>query len=286
MAALTYLVIGHVTQDVADGTFVLGGTATYSAVTAARLGCRVRVLTAAAPAVAPALEGLTQAGDLVLVESADSTVFHNVYTPAGREQRLLSVATPLSPAHLPATWRHPDVAHLGPVAREVSEEFTGVFPRLTTLGLTPQGWLRTWDREGRVGPTRWMPAPGRLARARALVLSQEDVGSQTDLIQYYARHCSVTVVTRGYRGCTLYLRGVAHHLDTREAREVDPTGAGDVFAAAFFIRLHETGDPFAAAGFGNAAGSMSVEGPGTSAIPSREQVVAWLERQRLPHAGR
>src|SRR5687767_8775163 len=40
-----YLVIGHITADVLDdGEIVLGGTALYSALTAARLGARVAVL--------------------------------------------------------------------------------------------------------------------------------------------------------------------------------------------------------------------------------------------------
>lgn len=286
MGTLTYLVIGHVTQDVANGSLVLGGTATYAAVTVTRLGLRVRVLTAVASSVVPSLHRLIQADDLVVVESSETTVFRNVYTTAGREQYLLARATALSPQQMPSGWQSPDIAHLGPVAREVSEEFITAFAPTTTLGLTPQGWLRDWDGEGRVVPTRWVPPPDSLAKAQALVLSQEDVGNETDLIEYYARYCPVTVVTRGYRGCTLHVGGVAHHLNTREAREVDPTGAGDVFATAFFVRLHETGDPFAAARFANAAGSMSVEGPGTSAIPSREQVEAWLESQRLPYASR
>ncbi|MGI6207576.1 MAG: PfkB family carbohydrate kinase [Anaerolineae bacterium] len=286
MTPLSYLVIGHITQDMAKDGYVLGGTATYAAVTATRLGLKARVFTAVAPSVVPALQELAAPGDVAVVESPETTVFKNEYTASGRQQHLLSRATALSPEHLPTGWNHPDIAHLGPVAREVSEGFMTAFPPSTTLGLTPQGWLRTWDEEGKVAPDRWEPAPELLARASALVLSQEDVGTQTDLIDYYAAHCPVTVVTRGYAGCTLYIGGEVHHLGTRGAREVDPTGAGDVFATAFFIRLHETGDPFVAAGFANVAGSMSVEGPGTSAIPSREQVEAWLESQRLPHASR
>jgi sugar/nucleoside kinase (ribokinase family) len=41
-----YLVIGHICGDIqADGTVVPGGTALYSALTAARLGWRTAVLT-------------------------------------------------------------------------------------------------------------------------------------------------------------------------------------------------------------------------------------------------
>ncbi len=281
MASPTYLVIGHVTQDVDGGTFVLGGTATYSAVTAARLGFRARVLTAAADEARPALDVLAREAEVVALDSAETTVFRNTYTDDGRSQYLLSSGRSLGPESLPDAWRGTDIAHLGPVAAEVSQAFLSAFGPGTTLGITPQGWLRSWDSAGRVRPAPWAPEPEWLRRASAVVLSQEDVGERLDLIDYYARHCPVTVVTRGYRGCTLHAGGDVHHLGARQAREVDPTGAGDVFAAAFFIRLHETGDPMAAARFANVTGSMSVEGRGTSSIPTRRHVDDWLEEHRL-----
>jgi len=275
------LVVGHVTQDLVDGQFVLGGTATYSAVTAARLGLKVRVLTAAGVTAQPALEELARDAEVSVVESAETTVFKNTYSDDRRVQYLLSAGSDLTPSALPGGWKRSDIAHLGPVANEVDQSFVGAFARRTSLGITPQGWLRSWDSDGRVRPEPWMPDPEWLRRAGAIVLSQEDVGERLDLIDYYARYCPVTVVTRGYRGCTLYSGGEVHHLGTRPAREVDPTGAGDVFAAAFFIRLHETGDAVEAARFANVAGSMAVEGPGTTTIPARRQVADWLENHRL-----
>jgi hypothetical protein len=47
--SLEYLVVGHVTVDrVDDRRVVLGGTATYAALTAANLGVRVGIHTSAA----------------------------------------------------------------------------------------------------------------------------------------------------------------------------------------------------------------------------------------------
>jgi sugar/nucleoside kinase (ribokinase family) len=59
---------------------------------------------------------------------------------------------------------------------------------------------------------------------------------------------------------------------------VDPTGAGDVFAPAFMIRLIETGDPCEAAQFANVVASFSIEGPGVTGIPMRKQVEAYLDQ--------
>ena len=53
---LRFLAIGHVTRDSRPEGDVLGGSASYAALTAARLGCDVGVLTAAGPDFEPEKE--------------------------------------------------------------------------------------------------------------------------------------------------------------------------------------------------------------------------------------
>jgi len=80
------------------------------------------------------------------------------------------------------------------------------------------------------------------------------------------------VLTHGPRGASVYRAGEVRDFPTRRAKEVDLTGAGDVFAAAFLIRLAEVDDPWEAARFANVVASFSVEGQGVSAIPSRSRL--------------
>jgi sugar/nucleoside kinase (ribokinase family) len=61
---------------------------------------------------------------------------------------------------------------------------------------------------------------------------------------------------------------------------VDPTGAGDVFAAAFLVRYHLEGDPWEAAAAATCAASMSVEGEGWSTVPERAALDAALAAYR------
>ena len=89
---------------------------------------------------------------------------------------------------------------------------------------------------------------------------------------------SVCALTVGHGNGT---RDGEERVPAYQANEVDPTGAGDVFATAFFVRLHETGDAVQAARFANAAASFVVEGPGVSCIPSRAQVEWRLRYGRL-----
>jgi sugar/nucleoside kinase (ribokinase family) len=91
------------------------------------------------------------------------------------------------------------------------------------------------------------------------------------------------VVLTEYRdGSTLYRRqpnGTVSvtKIPPRPADEIDPTGAGDVFATAFMIRYQETGDPVQSARFANITASFGVEAPGIAGIPTRDQVLAYAD---------
>ena len=52
MTTPDYVVVGHVTKDLRPGGFTMGGTATYAAAAAQRLGRRFIVADAAADAIA------------------------------------------------------------------------------------------------------------------------------------------------------------------------------------------------------------------------------------------
>ena len=88
------------------------------------------------------------------------------------------------------------------------------------------------------------------------------------------------VVTEGRRGCLIYERGKppwrSHAF--RPAREVDPTGAGDVFAASYATQYRRTGNPRASADFANAAASFVLEKRAWQGIPSPEAVADRLKR--------
>lgn len=264
-----YLLIGHITQDILpDGSLRAGGTATYAALAAARLGAQVRVLTSGAFAQPPALAAELEI-HYRLAEA--TTTFENIYQDGQRRQYLRAQAALLTPADLPAPWRKAAIVHLGPVAQEVSLDFLDAFPG-AFLGLTPQGWLRRWDEAGRVSMAPWEAAPVALAAADAVVLSLEDLNGDRALLADYRRWARLLVLTMGRDGAIVYHQGRETRLPAYLVQEVDPTGAGDVFAAAYFIRLVETGDPIEAARFANCAASFVVEGPGPSTIPWRAQV--------------
>ena len=64
---------------------------------------------------------------------------------------------------------------------------------------------------------------------------------------------------------------------------MDPTGAGDVFAAAFLLALARGDDPVDAARLGAAAASIVVEGRGGDALPRLGET--WARVAGVPIAG-
>jgi hypothetical protein len=264
-----YLVIGHATQDlVPGGGYQSGGTVTFSALTAKRLGLRVAILTSAHSD--SDLQTLVE-NDIVRLPARQNTVFENVYTPLGRKQYLRSVAPILNPSDLPIEWFQTPIIHLGPVAQEVNPLFVNLFPNVL-VGVTPQGWLRRWDEQGEVYPMALQQAEAILGTVGCVVLSLEDLGGDEALLSQYVGMTRLLVQTQGIEGATVHYDGKSQRIPAYQAVEIDPTGAGDVFATAFLIRYHETNDPLVAAQFANCVASFVVEGPGVSTIPYRYQV--------------
>jgi 1D-myo-inositol 3-kinase len=273
-----FIIIGHITQDMKpDGGLSLGGTVSYAATTAQRLGYRVGVVTSTGPDLDVA-EVLPFA-QVACRPSAQTTVFENIYLDGVREQILHQRAGILHCDQIPRTWRKAPIAHLGPLDQEIDEGVFHCFDDQVLIGVTPQGFLRRWDDQGRVSFVDWNPPQSVLRRINVLVLSEQDVPDPDGLVRAWEQLIDVIVVTRAENGATVFHEGKPCDYPARPAQQVDPTGAGDVFAAAFMIRLIETKDACQAAQFANAVASFSIEGPGVSGIPMRHQVEAYLAAQ-------
>jgi sugar/nucleoside kinase (ribokinase family) len=274
-----FVVVGHVCQDILpDGGLGLGGSVSYAATTAQRLGRHVAVVTSAGPEldVAQALPGI----QLACHPSAATTVFENIYLNGGRKQILHQRANVLTCAQIPADWRRSAVVYLGSIDQEIDDSVFACFDDDSLIGVMPQGFFRQWDQQGHVSFVEWQPPEWVLARIDVLVISELDVPDPAGLVRRWQRWVDIVVVTHAERGATVYRGGESCHYPARPTRQRDPTGAGDVFTAAFLVCLSECGDPCRAAAFANATASFSVEKPGVGGIPSRQQVDAYLLANR------
>ncbi len=263
-----YLVMGHVAHDLTPQGSRVGGTVAYSALTARALGLRVGIVTSSgAETSLDALNGIR----VISQDSPQSTTFENIYTVHGRIQYVRAHATRIDFMAAPESWWRASIIHLGPIANEMDSVLPESFSP-TLLGITPQGWMRQWDAENRVSSREWTDAGPALAAAGAVVISREDVGGDDELIEQMAHQTSVLAVTESAAGSVLYWHGDRRRFRAPDVPEVDATGAGDIFAAAFFIRLYKTRDPWEAARFATLLASHSVTRVGLDGIPTAREI--------------
>lgn len=269
MSAPDFVVVGHTARDIVPGGFRLGGTTTYAAVQAHRLGLSVGVVTSAVEGLG--VEAALPFAEVVRVPAEADTTFENVYGPEGRTQRILAVAPALHAEHVPVDWRSAAIVLLGPLFREIGPELAGCFNRWSLVGVSAQGWVRGADADGRVRHEAWEGLP-YWAGADVLFASDEDLAGDEGELARWVADVSVVAVTRSSRGARVFERGKAFEMGAYPSEEVDATGAGDTFATGFLVRYRETEDVAEAARFGAAAASLSVAGVGVEAIADREAI--------------
>jgi hypothetical protein len=271
--AIDYLIIGHLAQDGMGHSARLGGTAAYAGLTAAALGRRVGLVTSTSSDID--LGPLAEV-DWVNSPAPSPTSFQNIYEGGRRFQRLHSLANPLGLDDVPSAWLGSPLVHLAPIAGEVDPYLVTQFPG-SFVGITAQGWLRQWDHNGVVQPAPMDAIEEFLPSADAVVVSLEDLGGDRGAAEALAGRCRLLVVTEGAQGAVVFRGDDVRRIPAPSVFEVDPTGAGDVFAAAFFIQLTLTQDPWMAARFANRLASASVTLEGVSSIG---RMVVDLEGER------
>lgn len=274
MATPDFVVIGHVVRDVLPKGWRLGGTTTFAAIQARRLGLSVGVVTRAGPDVSlsEALPEVEIAGGA----SVRTTQFQNIYDGARRRQRVPVQADALAAQDVPEAWRAAPVVLLGPVCGEVPAGLGALFPR-SLVGVSAQGWLRRINGERWVRRRAWDGAPF-WSGCDVLFVSDEDVGSRGDQVARWAEDVAIVAVTRNRRGARVHAQNRWQTIDAFPADERDPTGAGDVFAAAFLVRHQEAHDVAEATRFASAASACSIESAGSDGIAGRETIEARMRK--------
>ncbi len=243
--------------------------------------------------------------DLRVIPSKHTTTLSTRGAGAKRSQRLLAWAGPI----VEALELNTAILHLAPIAREIPLAWGG---KIGFLGITPQGLVRHWEQSqdasliqldtgsmlgdiplvpiasevlaGEISPIELDPE-SLPKRFEAAVISELECHDSQALFAA-ARVCGAHVaVTAGSRPTTVHLPesdGLSVVQTTLPPLVAlrDDLGAGDVFAAAFFIALAHGRGPLDAATYGNAAAAVRIAGMGPNAIGRRAQVEAILSTKR------
>jgi sugar/nucleoside kinase (ribokinase family) len=277
VSAPDFVAVGHVTLDHFGEVVRPGGAALYAAVAAHRLGLSAAILTSYGPDFP--LDAVPSQIEVVGLEAPATLAFEHRETRAGRVLRARGAARPLSAADVPADWLPAPLVLLAPVLQEVDPMLAASFPE-AAVAAELQGWLRARDGEDTISAAPWASPEAALARLQAIFVSRHDVQGQEAQVTEWVQRVPLAAVTAGAAGAILYVNGDRYEVRPRRTRELDPTGAGDVFAATFLVHYDRHGDAWEAAEAATCAASLSVEGEGWSAVPDEATLAAALAAYR------
>jgi sugar/nucleoside kinase (ribokinase family) len=279
-----------------DGTLARhaeGGTATYASLALRRLGLEVDLIGAigfdhAAMLRAP-LAAAAVGLQYLMVRGESSTSYELAYDSQTGERRVqLAAAGPrIEPADLPH--KRPKgtlFVHVGPVAGEATAEVIGAVARWgVPIGIDLHA-LRRFAASGAVtlGSAEEVGLPfaafdvvkGAIAELRAFAPSAGTLGACMHEVAHHGAH--FVLATDGARGAIMLTPEREFiTIPAYPVREVDATGAGDVFLAGFLYgRFVAALAAQEAATFAAAAASFVVQGEGASVLGD----VAGIEARR------
>ncbi len=266
---IDYLCIGHCCHDKVEDGYELGGTAAYSALIAKNLGAKAGIITAYSKDFLYEEEIENRGVNLINIGSDSTTVFENIYGKGSRQQVIHSRARVLDLDEINSHISKPDIVHLCPIANEVDY---GIIHRLDCgfIGATIQGSIRCWDNTGKIFPCEmnWSQLEG----IDVVIISDEDVIGMEHAIEQIRKIVPLLVITSGKTGARLVNNKVSLFMPAFSIEQNRETGAGDTFAAAFFMHFHANRSALDACIYAHAIASLVLERNVDDIFPDEEEI--------------
>lgn len=260
----------------------LGGTVWYAALFLAGLGRRVAVVGIGDDKIK---RRLARSGVDVrhFSNAGPVTLFQNTYSAGVRKQKARPGGD-IQRAAVPQAAFDAKGLLVGPVLNEVDSAILRT-PRSGCLMLDAQGFLRQLSADGDV-ILRMRPAAETALRhcdilkvnAREAAVITSSVDGETAGRVLHRMGPKMVIITRGADGALFYDGVRFTQITAPEVDVIDPTGAGDVFSAAFLVRYIACGDLIAAGRFAVTAAALSTRGFGASALPSKDDISSLMKR--------
>ncbi len=284
---LRAVVVGTLTRDrneVGGRVFHrIGGAVWHAGTVLADLGVRTVVVTRIAAEDEDLVAALRAAGVEVRWQpSARTTTFVNRYPAENwdlRTQLVPAVADPIQASALAQALEGADLAFLGPLhpddlAEDIVTAFGGRRPSVVAIDV--QGYTRT-IRDSVVAPGLDRRLADMSAACDVIKAGRDEAslitgapGAERATEALAAAHAGrEIVVTCGAGGAFVAYAGRLHYEPAVPAEIVDPTGAGDIFLAAYVAKRLEGRGVAAAASFAADFTARRLAGAGESPSPDR-----------------
>lgn len=264
---LRAVALGQVTHDRYGEDIVPGGCAFYGARAFHSLGAQTGLFTSVGEdfRCQESLESL----DVHMETGGLTTVFSNLYPPGKARVQIIECSAPaMSPKRYPDDLGAPDLLFIAPVMGELQEPGWAKASGAKYVSAGIQGFVKEAGvkfEHGRLIQAREGGLlPSLMDGVDAAFLSEEDVVlvGQADFLEELIQLVPIVAVTNGERGCRVFAEGESFQVGVFPVECVDPTGAGDTFAAGMSLGLAAGWTPRDAARMGAAAASVIVQGRG------------------------
>ena len=205
--------------------------------------------------------------DWLSESSRTATTFENVYGSSGRLQFVRGQAPRLHVRQLTGCPISPSITHLGPILREIGPQIVEAIAGRSFVALTGQGLLRSTDSDGRVRCSRTRFTAEAFGSADISVLSVEDAGGDRAV----ARDLLSRSRADGSGVIQAHECGRWFEMPVVARPNRNPTGVGDVFSTALFVRYNESRNVEDAITFASEAAACWVSAPSPGRYPQLDE---------------
>lgn len=235
---------------------------------------------------------LPQVRFIPLAPSHEKTLlFRNIYTGGRRKQQVENYASILSvdwPEYLKSTSSGSDIVAIGPILNNLDAvhiKATKAFSPQSFFVLLPQGFYRQVDENDNITPTAWKEEEAVVGLFDFVSLSVEDLENADKKGEEWSGKGPLVAVTKAGEGVSLYQKRQRKDYPAFKVAEfVDPTGAGDIFAAAFAYGYLESRNIEAAVEFAQAAAALSLRQRSDQLQYSYQDIINFAAEQNRPIA--
>ncbi len=265
--AVELLCIGHMCHDIRSSGHLLGGTASYASLMSAHLGVDTGLITS----VGDDFKFMSRFDDkgvqVEKVAARQTTVFENVYKGDARTQHMHARASTIGAVDIPEAWLSVPTVKFCLIADEIDSEVVRSFSH-SFRAATIQGWLRQWNDDGLISPKDL--DMNLLDGMDMIFLSEDDISGDDLLLSQMRSKVETVVMTRGSLPAKIYRGKTELEFPVYPVQEVDPTGAGDIFAISFLIHYRRTESLVLSAAYAHSAASFVVEHIGVFLPPVQD----------------
>lgn len=220
----------------------------------------------------------------LLVSKHRTMIFQNSYNQDGtRKQKCLNKAPELFIKDIPKNYMDSEAFYVSPLAGEVDEKLLkGLRRKGNILMLDPQGLMRIIGKNGDVDIVLNKNMLERIFRLVDIVKIGKDEFNAFDMDEkeifdmLQKTGVRIAIITKGKDPVMISYGGRLFEIQTLNVEVEDPTGAGDVFGAAFLSEYMTGFDVEEAAKFATTAAGLKIKYKGSSGFPSKEDIIKHL----------